>query len=250
MRASFTLAVMLFFASIAPVQAQEAAPPVAPAEAAPVAQPPAPTAATPSARKAFTIAVRAALALPMGDFAGLTSSSEVTKMKDEFNNAVPFTIEAGVRLPARFTLGGYFTYGLLKTQETALNGGCSDPTTECVNGRTRRLGAQLLYDLAEGGGFLPWVGAGIGYEWATFDVKDAVSGNGKVTYKGTEFLNLQLGGDFRTSESFYVGPFVMLTFAKYSKLQVEAEGTTLTLDFAEPKVHNWLMFGLRGGFDL
>jgi hypothetical protein len=286
MRTSLTLGVMLAFVSIEPVLAQEAAPPAAaepaaqpaePAVAQPAAQPAAPAepavaqpaaqpatpvepavaqpqappapAAPPRPFNGFELGFRAAWAIPFGDFAGLVSSNETVAMSDEFASALPITVEAGIHLSEQATLGAYFSYGLAKVQETAANGGCTGSTAECVNGRQRRFGVQLLYRLSEEGALLPWAGVGLGYEWAGFDVKDDVGGSGSVTYKGWE-LNLQVGGDHRTSETFYVGPYAALSFAKFTELKIEAGGSTMTGEFAEPKFHNWLMLGIRGGWDL
>ena len=64
------------------------------------------------------------------------------------------------------------------------------------------------------GTFIPWVGAGIGYE----ELKIKASSGGlsqSATVSGFELLNLQGGGEFLTSSDFSVGPFVSLSFGQY-----------------------------------
>lgn len=255
MRESICVAAAVLLTSLRTASAEEPAPP-APADPAPAAEtPPAvehtAAAAAPAAPNArpdigFEIGIRGAWALPMGTFAGVKDTSENISFAHEFLNAVPVTLEAGLRID-RIVVGGYFGYGPDKVKDGALMGACSAPSAECLGGRTRRVGAQVLYRFTGPGVLTPWLGAGIGYEWLSFDHSDP-GGTIHITYRGMEFLNLQLGGDFRISEKLYLGPCAAITFAEFSKATMESGGVSVTGDFAKPRVHEWLMLGIRGGF--
>lgn len=60
-------------------------------------------------------------------------------------------------------------------------------------------------------------------------------------------LLFALGGDYRISPSFGVGPFAAMSFGKYVNLSND-----LISSAAIPKteIHEWLTFGVRGVFDL
>ena len=89
--------------------------------------------------------------------------------------------------------------------------------------------------------FLPWIGAGIGYEWNKLD-----DGTEEATFKGCEFLNLQAGGDYKVSDQLSVGPYVMFALGQYD--EVDDGGASVSIP--DKKMHEWLSFGLRGKLDL
>jgi hypothetical protein len=89
--------------------------------------------------------------------------------------------------------------------------------------------------------FAPWVGVGIGYE-VTSMTASLAGASASTDFSGFEFVNLQLGGDFKVGSNFALGPYVALSVAQYSSVG----GVT----GFEKGTHEWLQFGLKGTFDL
>jgi len=259
MRARRVLVVMGMFTAFGVAVAEEsaAADEAPPAESTPPpipqpeASPPQAPAGRPGPIRGLEVGIRVAYALPRGDLAGLVGSSEVAAFQDEFAKAIPATLEVGLRLSERLTIAGYYSRGEVEEQPDALIGQCAAPGTSCTRGMTARFGAEALYRLTDGPALSPWVGVGVGYERTGFDVNsppapDAIDA---VTYKGFD-LSLQVGADFFVSRRFYVGPYALATFGRFTKFEGVVGGTEVELEFAEPRIHSWLMLGLRGGFAL
>lgn len=199
--------------------------------------------------QAITLGFRGGWAQPLGTFAGKVGSWATVRFDDQIVQAFPFTIEIGYRVADRFTFGAYFSYGVAELQRDALLGGCSTYPVSCERGRTRRLGAQLHYQIPRVGPLHPWAGVGFGYEWLSLEVKDEDL-RLDLSFEGMEVLNLQAGADFAISRGVRVGPWAALTFARFERGEASVEDSTGAFDFAKPRFHEWLIFGLRGALEL
>jgi hypothetical protein len=146
-------------------------------------------------------------------------------------------------------VGAYFSYGFGQVDDQFMDGVCSNSAVDC-SARVLRLGVQATYALSSlGGPFVPWLGAGIGYEWASLEGK-APGVKATFDFSGLELLNLQAGGDFKVGPSFAVGPFVQLAVGRYSNGESDIPGEG-TMDIPmDETFHEWLTFGVRGRFDL
>ncbi len=92
---------------------------------------------------------------------------------------------------------------------------------------------------------------GTGWEWASataegFGLKEEDS------FSGWEFLNLQVGGDWKLSPQFALGPYVMYSLGQYSSGTIKFTGDpdVHVFDTADKEMHSWFGFGVRGKFDL
>jgi hypothetical protein len=235
MRAALIAAVVTFGMAVGAAARGEEASPAAAGPAAPL----------PS--QGFTFGLRAGWAKALGELAGEKDGSSARPFDKEFLNAFPVMVEGGYRLASGLTVGGYLMYGPAEVHGAAMNGGCGEYPTHCDAGRTTRLGLQLTYHLLRFTPFTPWIGAGTGYEWASFDVKDA-EGSGTVTYKGWELANLQLGADWAIGPRFSVGPFASMSWARFSEVEIEGGGASVSLELADKRIHSWLQAGLRARF--
>lgn len=163
-------------------------------------------------------------------------------LSDGIKAQIPLQLDVGYRLTPAFTLGGYFSAGIGlagdEFQEI-----CDQDGVDCSL-RVYRLGLQAEYAF-KGASMSPWIGAGIGYEWAKIKA-EAGSEELEMTFKGFEFLNLQGGVDWKVGSKFLVGPFAMLSIGQYSKGSQDGED----MDIEDKGVHEWLQFGVRGRFDL
>jgi hypothetical protein len=165
-------------------------------------------------------------------------------LSDAVKAQIPVQIDVGYRVTPDLTLGGYFGagYGLVGD---AVDEECDRFDLDC-SARVLRLGVQVDYAFRNvSGAMTPWIGAGVGYEWASVHQEpDDLD----TRLDGFEFVNLQGGVDWKVG-GFSVGPFAMLTIGQYANFEQEGLGETITRD-TEKALHQWLQVGLRGRFDL
>jgi opacity protein-like surface antigen len=199
----------------------------------------------PVASKAqVSLSLRAGFAPAMGDAAnGL-------KMSDTWKSQIPVQLDAIYSINKNVGIGGYFSYGFGQVGK-GFAGECDVPGVSC-SGSVLRLGVEGIYSFNAVNQLLPWLGAGIGYEFGNYT---AEGGGAKmdVTFDGFEFLNLQGGADYQISSNFSAGPYLMLSFGQYSNGKV-----TNNVDpsfngsgsINDKSMHEWLSFGIRGKFDI
>jgi hypothetical protein len=210
-------------------------------------------------RKLFKLAALAALLVPALASAQLSLGARVGygiamgeavedgDLSDVIKGQIPIQIDVGYRLTPALTFGGYFGagYGLLGD---AVSDECDEFDLDC-SARVLRLGVQLDYAFRNVSPTItPWVGAGIGYEWASVHQElDSVEVD--TSFDGFEFLNLQGGVDWKVG-GFSVGPFAMLSIGQYGSFDFESPEGDESGDIENKGLHQWLQIGLRGRFDL
>lgn len=203
--------------------------------------------AVPSASRAqLSLGARVGYAWGMGDVGGDPSGN--LKMSDWIKGQVPIQVDAMFRLAPGLAVGGYFSYGFGQAGGQLKDTVCDVPGVDCTPSNMR-LGVQATWAIPAGGGFLPWVGLGTGYEWSKLHASGP-GGSGDVKFRGWEILNLQLGGDFLATPLFRVGPFVMLSLGRYSTAESTGDLAGAVTLIPEKKVHEWLQLGVRGTFDI
>jgi outer membrane protein W len=204
-----------------------------------------------TAQAQFNLAFRVGYAPAMGD------AEEESPLSDLVKSQVPIQVDAMYTVVPDLAVGAYFSYGF---GQVDLDGACDIDGVDC-SGRSVRLGLQAAYSFSEvSPTFIPWLGAGFGYEWAT--IKAEYGGfEGEDKADGFEFLNLQAGADFRVNEKFSVGPYMQFSIAQYSSYESSGDvvdpftgeylGRFSDSGSIENKgMHEWLGFGIRGKFDL
>lgn len=201
-----------------------------------------------SSRAQATIGLRLGYAPAMGDAYKVSGTS--ASMSDGVKAQIPVQLDVGFRVSPELTLGGYLSYGIGQVGGDQKDM-CDTYNLDC-SAHGFRLGVQGIYAFTKAApNFTPWLGAGIGYEWATM----SASGGGakeEYSFSGFELLNLQGGVDFKTGPQFAVGPYVMLSVAQYSSGTYKFTGDPNIDIFsvADKTTHEWLSFGVRGKFDL
>lgn len=205
--------------------------------------------AAPAGAQGLTLGLRAGWAKPLGETFHQQGTDSSPPFDKQFTRAIPVTLEAGYRLPAGVTLGGYFQYGPATVSDQAFDAACSEPGTTCDSGRLKRLGAQITYHFQALKPFTPWIGYGAGYEWSSFDESDP-TGSGTLTFKGWEFANVQLGGDYAVAPRWFLGPYVSMSWGRFDELEASSQGMSASIEIPEKAIHSWLQVGLRGRFDL
>lgn len=178
---------------------------------------------------------------------GKAVDEEGGDLSDGIKAQIPIQIDVGYRIMPELTIGGYFGagYGIVGD---AFSDECDANDIDC-SARVLRLGLQLDYAFKNVSPTMtPWVGAGIGYEWATLK-GEAGGEEATTTYKGFEFLNLQGGVDWKVGQ-FSIGPFAMFSIGQYGKVDIETPLGDDSGDIENTAMHEWLQIGVRGRFDL
>src|SRR5258705_113803 len=111
-------------------------------------------------------------------------------------------------------LGGFMAITLVATAARAQGSPHPGPEVAPRTGLLLPLGIEGTYRLMPGQTFVPWVGAGIAYEWASVDYSGGVIGSGSATLKGFQPL-LQAGGDIYVTPKLFLGPFVEAAFGRF-----------------------------------
>jgi outer membrane protein W len=194
----------------------------------------------------FEAALRLGYGIPLGDAAGNA------ELSDGIAGQVPLILDIGYRITPMVFLGVYGQYGFAWLSDNYADG--CDATNASCSAHDIRLGIEAQFHFQPLEKLDPWIGVGIGYEWAGLDVE---VGNMEVdtTLSGFEFINLQAGLDIRVSEHFYVGPFLNFSIGQYSSASASCSGGGLCADqfgvngdIDDKAVHEWLMLGVRAGF--
>jgi outer membrane autotransporter protein len=194
----------------------------------------------------FQLGARVGYAPAMGD------AAKDFKMKDfGVKSQIPIQIDASYRATPDLAVGVYGSYGIGQTDSSGFYGACGVSGVSC-SGSTLRFGVQGLYAFNQVQSVLvPWLGLGLGWEQA----KSKISGGGvtgEFTLDGYE-LALQAGGDYKVSDQFSVGPYVMFSIGQYRNAKVTnnynpAYNVSGSID--EKANHQWFGFGLAGKFNL
>jgi hypothetical protein len=178
----------------------------------------------------FQLGLRLGYGLGMGDY------QKDFSMSDSAKSQIPLQLDAMYKVTPEIAVGAYVSYGFAQpgglTKEV-----CDLPGADC-SFSTLRLGAQAAYTFTKvSPTFVPWAGVGLGWESVSYDF-----GGGSESATGFEFLNLQVGGDYKVAPKFAVGPYAQFSIGQYSN----DAGASIE----QKAMHEWLSFGLRGKFDL
>jgi outer membrane protein OmpA-like peptidoglycan-associated protein len=93
----------------------------------------------------------------------------------------------------------------------------------------------------------PWAGAGVGYEWGKYVVKEGAD-TLDVRASGPE-LRLMGGVDFAVGERYAVGPFAQWGLGRYASLDATSPLGSSSGAIPDQSVHSWFTVGLRGSFE-
>jgi hypothetical protein len=202
---------------------------------------------------------RLGYAAAMGNALEHARTGEKIGMKDySLKSQVPLQLDVGFKVSPEISLGGYLGYGFGQVDDAYLQkafgrqicgADAGDGKIACT-GSAWRIGVQGFYTFATANApLVPWIGLSLGRESATAEAKDSTGG---VTVKLTGYeLGLQLGGDYRVADGFVFGPYVGLSFGKFSDAEITVTGSSSTSQSIDKTAwHQWLGFGLRGMFTL
>jgi outer membrane protein W len=181
-----------------------------------------------------TLGLRVGYAPAMGD------AAKDAPLKDVVSSQIPIQLDALYRITPDIGAGLYFSYGIAQLNSDVKDF-CDASGVSC-SASNMRLGVQGRYTFNSlKAPMVPWAGVGFGYEWST--IKGSAGGvSADATTTGFEFLNLQVGGDYKVNDQFAIGPYVQFSIGQYSAVEGE--------DITDKGMHEWLGFGIAGKFDL
>lgn len=191
------------------------------------------------------LGVRAGYGVPLG------KAGDNTNLSDQVKGMVPLWVDLGYRFDPNWYFGGFFQYGFgfVPSIASAPGAPCSIAGVSCsVN--DLRFGLNVHYHFRPAETFDPWLGVGAGYE--ILNLSGSATGvSVSASTRGFEFGNVQLGLDFKISPAFGVGPFAAFTIAQFSDNSASLNGRDLNAPgYTNKSIHEWLIFGARGVFDI
>lgn len=190
------------------------------------------------------VGARVGYGIPMGNATGAASGGQSTALGDVFSSMIPIQIDALYMINPNIRVGAYFQYGLLSVSDKFEKGVCSTSGVSC-SFHDLRFGIQAHYHLMPEQTIDPWVGLGIGMESAS----GSLSAGGQsqdASLSGLEFVNLQVGADYKVMPNLGVGPFAQFSLGQYSSQTIGNQSG----DIQNKAMHEWLVLGVRGAYDI
>jgi hypothetical protein len=194
------------------------------------------------------VGLRSGYAIPLGNSTGAPSGQTAPSLSDSISGMIPIWVDAGYRLNPNMMIGAYFQYGIAMVNTGKVTG-CSQNGVSC-SANDLMFGAQFHYHLMPDQTIDPWAGIGVGYE--ILNASESAGGqSASQSFSGFQFVNLQIGGDYKVLPNLGVGPFVMFSLGEYSNCSTSVPGvTTGSCTIPNTALHEWLTFGIRGAYDI
>ena len=196
----------------------------------------------------FEAGLRAGYGVPFGK----ATDAATRDMNEATSGILPLWVDIGYRLTPNVFAGAYFQYGI-GFVSSEFPDTCDTQGVDCSTSSIR-LGGQVHYHFVPEGRADPWLGYGFGYEWWRLG-EQTPTRELSVTARGFELANFQVGVDFYPEPHFYLGSFVSFSLDQFNSVDVTCSGTAATTcallgdaDIQDKSVHQWLLFGIRGGF--
>jgi hypothetical protein len=192
---------------------------------------------------AVSLGLRTGYALPMGDSTGGGNAA----LGDSISGMVPIWIDAGYKLNPNMYIGADFQYGIAFVNTGKITA-CSQSGVSC-SANDVMFGANFHYHFMPDQTIDPWAGIGVGYEILNFS-ESVMGQSAGVGLNGFQFLNLQVGGDFKAMPNLGVGPFLMFSLGQFSNCSTSGPNAGGSCTINQTAMHEWLTFGIRGVYDI
>jgi len=181
-------------------------------------------------------------------FQGRINESIPLVLNDALFSMVPLIVDAGYRADDRIAVGLRFQYGIVQLREAGGGEACG-PGVDC-RGSATAVAAHVTAHLPVSTLFVPWLRLGGGYEWLRMQLTGDFRGapaDIDVRFRGWTFGLAEVGADGALLPQFAVGPFVGVSVGRYN---FGSDSDTPEKPLVYKRVHEWVMFGLRGVFSL
>ncbi len=165
---------------------------------------------------------------------------------DVVSASVPLGVGAYFRFNPHFRLGGFFEVAPLSIDDSAC-----PADTDC-SGTSYRLGVEGQFHFSPFRRVDPWLGLGLGYEWAnfhasTYDYWTDTTYYSDTKFRGVIFPRITGGVDFSVTPHFTLGPYFGYTVGQYDHVDY---GGNDAGELAHKSFHGWFELGVRGNFNL
>jgi hypothetical protein len=203
----------------------------------------------PPAARGFQMALRFGLNAPFGNATAASGDTEGARYSDQF----PLFFDLGAKLSDRVYVGGVFGFAIgTNGSDDRVESLCVDRSNDLNNdivctSTSVFAGVEAQYHFAPAARWNPWLGYGVGWEWANETIDDNVVGRSEsTTASGFDFARLTGGVDWRAAKAFGLGPFLTFALGSNSSTRTDVNNAQ-TYDGAvsSPAIHGWVMFGLR-----
>jgi outer membrane protein W len=191
------------------------------------------------------IGLRSGYAIPLGNSVGGAGNNSLS---NTVNGVIPIWVDAGYRLNPNIYVGAFFQYGIGLVNSSAFVAQATTCGTVAVSCSANDLmfGVDAHYHFMPDGSFDPYAGIGVGYE--ILNLSASQGGNSfSLGLNGFQFVNLQLGADYKAMPNLGIGPFVMFSLGQYGNCSTSLGGTCT---LPQTSMHEWLTLGVRGAYDI
>jgi hypothetical protein len=179
--------------------------------------------------------------LPVGSLSR-SDTGRTLALSDLLSASLSFIFGARYRVSDLFSFGGFLQYGIRLLDSNA----CS--SSNSCSASDVHLGLEMRLHFIANHRVSPWASLGFGYE--RFTLLNYAS---RLDFNGAE-LNIEIGGDFRVSRIFTLGPFVGVQLGSFyswsgSGWDSSANGSHDITD-AQQTIHGWVLLGIHGAFTI
>jgi hypothetical protein len=167
-------------------------------------------------------------------------------LNEVVTSMVPIAVDAAYRIEERIAIGLRFQYGILQFRDA---GDACGPGANC-RGSATAVAAQVTFHAPVSWRFVPWLRLGGGYEWLHLRLTGDFMGapaDISVRFRGWMFGLAELGADYAVLPRIALGPFVGLSVGRYN---FGSDSDTPEKPLVYKRVHEWVVFGVRGVFSL
>ncbi|HSP19902.1 MAG TPA: hypothetical protein VLQ79_10320 [Myxococcaceae bacterium] len=193
----------------------------------------------------FEAGLRAGVAFPIGNAVGpRTDAPAGTPLSDLVSWGLPLQLDAGARVGPVF-VGGYLSWAYGKPGRAFT--GATSPSASDV-----RFGFEVLWHFAPDRAVDPWAGLGVGYEWLNLNVTGPSGTAVSASFRGFEWVNLQVGVDIALGRIWRIGPFLQARVGQYDAgslgivTPTGAQPSAIS-DLPSKAAHAWFDVGVRLG---
>jgi hypothetical protein len=198
----------------------------------------------------FSFSFRLGYGIAAGSFDGLNGDS----LSNVVSGQIPFWFDAGYLVNPYFYIGAYLSYGIgtgLTIKDTADNiaNVCNVSGVGC-SASDLRIGVDVQLRLLGKNKLQPWIGLGVlGYESASASAS-TIEGEASATFTGIEWVNPQVGFDYKILPTLSAGPFFGVSISEYLGESEEANGNSAPATLTSKAIHEWIYIGARVNYDL
>ncbi len=170
-------------------------------------------------------------------------------VSDYVSGQWPFWFDAGYRFNPSIYFGAYFSYGVGFVNDDKQDL-CRQSSVDC-SASDVKFGFMGRYHPVPDWQVSPWIGYGIGWEWASYSAHGSPGGSFDSSWSGVEFANLQIGGDIHLARRMVIAPFASFSFGRFdSRTETVSSGpfTETSSGLGKESVHEWIFLGVRIAF--